>query len=232
MPIPKILDASRVSEVDSTIKRVIALYNSSDFSGDIHITGLFTELKVESKALTRAIIRIKDENELDGLDGIRDNDFRSLYFLVLGKTYSPDQSVKEKGQLIFDMLGTHHLALIKKGYSVESSLIDSILAQLDTTALHAVASLPDVKILVENLKVSQSEFVKAQLALEVAKAKRSHNRSASVIKKDILPLVNGKVLLYIDAMGVVDEANYGTFASTTAQIIHDNNRVVKKRLGK
>ncbi len=232
MPMPKILDASRVSEVDSTIKRVIALYESSDWS-DIHLTGLFTTLKVESKALTGAIVQIKDENELDGLDLIRDDSFRSLYFLVLGKTYSPDQSVKEASQLIFDIIGTHNLALIKKGYSIESSLIDSIFTQFETApAVNAIATLPDVEILIENLKVSQDEFAKAQLELEVAKAKRSQNRSASVIKKDILPLFNGKVLLYIDAMGVVDEPNYGTIARVTAQIIHDNNRAVKRRLGK
>ncbi|MCG6185901.1 hypothetical protein [Maribellus maritimus] len=42
-------------------------------------------------------------------------------------------------------------------------------------------------------------------------------------------MLNGKIVVYLRAMEIVDEATYGALARTIAEIIADNNETVKKR---
>ncbi len=42
-------------------------------------------------------------------------------------------------------------------------------------------------------------------------------------------LVNNKIVIYLRAMEIVYEPTYGAFARTIAEIIDDNNEIVKKR---
>ncbi len=44
-----------------------------------------------------------------------------------------------------------------------------------------------------------------------------------------MPIINNKLVTYLRAMIMVDEPTYGDFARTIAQMIEDNNEVVKKR---
>ena len=42
-------------------------------------------------------------------------------------------------------------------------------------------------------------------------------------------IINDKLVVYLRAMIQVDESTYGDFTRTIAEIIDDNNEVVKKR---
>ncbi len=42
-------------------------------------------------------------------------------------------------------------------------------------------------------------------------------------------LLNGKLVVYLNAMAIVNEDTYGSFVRTVAQIIADNNDNVKRR---
>jgi hypothetical protein len=50
-----------------------------------------------------------------------------------------------------------------------------------------------------------------------------------VVKKEVLGIINDKIVVYLRAMEQVDPATYGAFTSTCAQMIADNNEQVKKR---
>ncbi len=228
----KISRNSRVTELDSSVKRVIASYQSSDWTSDIHLTGLFNDLEVESKKLTTAIMHLKGDSELDERDDIRDEDFRSFYYLVFGLRYNPDQVIKEAAEKLFSIIGSKGLGVVDENYAVESSIIESMFEQIDAgSMIDNVEVLEGAEVLLDKLRLSQINFEKAELELETAKAKATQKLSATDIKKEMLPLFNGKVLLYLHAMSVVDEPTYGEFARTVAQIISDNNITVKRRLG-
>lgn len=227
----KISRNSKVTELDSSIKRVIAAYKSYDWTSDFHLTGLFSDLEVDSKKLTTAIMKLKGDSDLDDLDDIRDEYFRNFYYLVFGLRYNPDQVIKEAAEKIFSIIGSKGLGVVDENYSVESSIIESMLEQIDADSMiDNIEVLPGAEVLLDKLRLSQMNFEKAELELETTKAKESQNLSATDIKKEILPLFNGKVLLYLHAMSVVDESTYGEFARTVEQIISDNNITVKKRL--
>lgn len=233
MIVKKITPRSKVSEIDSTIFTIIAAYENSNCNDDIYLTPLFTDLKVTSKTLSIAIKQLKVKSKLDGLDDIRDSDFRSLYYLVFGNIYSPQAEIREAAKMVFDIIGSGDLAVTEKSYTIESSLIGSMLKQLDSPSVkNAITALPDIKVLIDTLRVSQREFMEEELAFDAAKAEYTHTLHASDIKKDILEQFNGKILLYINGMAAVNELQYGAFARVTAQIIDDNNSAVKRRLGK
>ncbi len=53
--------------------------------------------------------------------------------------------------------------------------------------------------------------------------------NATTIKKEVVNIINNNLVVYLRAMEQVDEPTYGNFARTIAQIIANNNEVVKKR---
>ncbi len=54
-------------------------------------------------------------------------------------------------------------------------------------------------------------------------------KNATIIKKEVVTVINKKIVVYLRAMFQVNELTYGNFARTIAQIITDNNEAVKKR---
>ena len=53
--------------------------------------------------------------------------------------------------------------------------------------------------------------------------------NATLVKKEVLTLLNDKIVVYLRAMDQVNAATYGVFVATVAQIIADTNEQVKKR---
>ncbi len=64
---------------------------------------------------------------------------------------------------------------------------------------------------------------------EEEKAKKGAQINATEIKKGIVNIINNKLVAYLRAMSMVDETTYGDLTRTFAQMIEDNNEVVKKR---
>ena len=79
------------------------------------------------------------------------------------------------------------------------------------------------------LQSAQAEFEAARIACEAEKAKESTEQNATTVKKAVVRIINERIVVYLRAMEIVDETAYGAFARTIAQIIADNNEVVKKR---
>ena len=92
--------------------------------------------------------------------------------------------------------------------------------------------LPGGAEILAALQTAQSEFDTARVAYETERAREGNEANATEIKKEVLTLINDKLVLYLRGMEAVDEAAYGEFARTVATIIADNNVVVKKRFAK
>jgi hypothetical protein len=53
--------------------------------------------------------------------------------------------------------------------------------------------------------------------------------NATALKKEVIDVINNQLVVYLDAMMLVDEATYGAFGRTVAEIIDTTNEMVKKR---
>jgi len=67
---------------------------------------------------------------------------------------------------------------------------------------------------------------------EFFKPRGMKSGGAKCLKRKIVETVNNQLVVYMRAMSQVNEAVYGDFARTLAEIIADNNEVVKKRAKK
>ena len=228
--IEKLLSVSRVTEVDAASMRLLGAYKNTSLRSDVHLSAMFTDLEPESVRLTAAINRSKAESELEAKDEVRDQQVRALFYLVKGFLYHPQAEVKSAAETVEKVLENYGLDITGESYSTESSLIASLLDDLSKQkVLDAIAVLPGCAEVKTALQTAQADFETTRIAYEEEKAHESTEQNATAIKKSVVGIINERIVIYMRAMEVVDEANYGVFARTIVSIIAENNEVVKKR---
>lgn len=228
--IQKLMTISRTTEVSATSERIVGAYKKTGLSSDAHLLGLMTGLEEELALFTAAIKRMKVESELEAQDELRDGEIRSLYYLVLGLLHHPDQAIVAAAQKVFAVLEHYGLAVAGESYASESSLVGSMLADLAKPGLQEpIAALSGCAECIAKLQTAENNFDAARIAFEEEKAREGTLENATYIKRRVVNLINQKLVVYLLAMEQVTPETYGSFARTVAEIIADNNEVVKKR---
>jgi hypothetical protein len=117
-----------------------------------------------------------------------------------------------------------------ESYSTESSLINSLLGDLAKPDMQEpVAAVSGCAELIAVLQTAQEAFEQARVAYEEEKAQEGTETNATTLKKEVIDVINNRLVVYLDAMMLVDEATYGAFGRTVAEIIDATNEMVKKR---
>ncbi|HPF51431.1 MAG TPA: DUF6261 family protein [Draconibacterium sp.] len=228
--IPYLMSKSRVTEIDAASMRLVGAYKNTSLNTDPHLNTMFTDLENRSAALTAAINRSKAESELELKDEARDQQVRALYYLVQGYLHHPDAAIKTAAGTVDKVFGKYGLQIVGESYSTESSMITSLLDDLSKQKqVAAIALLPGCAEVIVALQSAQNDFEAARIVYEQEKAEESTQLNATEVKKEVLALINDKIVIYMRAMEVVDEPAYGALARTIATIIAENNEVVKKR---
>ena len=228
--IEKLMTNSRVTEVDAVLIRMIGAYKRTKLSSDAHMGKIFSALESESVLLTGAIRRLKDESVLEEKDEVRDDDVRAVNYLTLGFLHHPDPAVKAAAGEVEKVFDNYGLSITGESYATESSLVNSLLTDLAKPKLQdAIALLSGLAEIITALQAAQTDFEETRIAYEEEKAKEGTLENATTIKKAVVAIINDKLVVYLRAMIQVDEPTYGNFARTIAEIIADNNEVVKKR---
>lgn len=228
--IEKLIAKSRVTEVDAVSMRLTGAYKTTGLNTDLHLLNMFDTLEPLSATLSSAINRIKAESILEEKDEIRDNEVRALFYLVMGFVHHPDAAVKNAAHKVEKIFEKYGMAITNESYATESSLIVSLLEDLSKQKLQdAIAQLSGCAETIAALQAAQTDFEASRIAYEQKKAEEGTQKNATTIKKEVVALINDKIVVYLRAMGVVDEPSYGSFARTVAEIIANNNEVVKKR---
>ena len=225
-----VISNCRTTEISAVTESIVGAYKNTDLSTDTWLSGLMTSLETEGGALTAAIKRMKAESELEEQDEVRDEVFRSLYYLILGLLHHPDAAVKAAAQQVFDVLDHYGLTITDQSYASESSLVDSLLNDLAQPEFQEpIALLSGCAESIAALQTAEDNFEAARIAYEEEKAQESTLENATTIKKRVVSLINDKLVVYLLAMVQVNPEMYDLFARTVGQIIADNNEVVKKR---
>ncbi|MBN2639960.1 MAG: hypothetical protein JXR65_12830 [Bacteroidales bacterium] len=228
--IQNLISNCRTTEVDAVAQNITGAYKGTTLSTDPYLSGLMTGLETEGGSLTAAIKRMKAESELEAKDELRDEAFRSLYYLIQGMAHHPDATVKAAAEKIFAVLDHYGLTITDQSYASESSLVSSLLNDLAQPELQeAIAALSGCAEIIAQLKTAEDNFEAARIAFDEEKAQESTRENATTIKKRVVSLINDKLVVYLLAMAQVDAETYDLFARTVGQIIADNNEVVKKR---
>lgn len=230
--IDKLIAQSRVTEVNDVATRMSGAFKNSGLT-DQYLVGIFATLDAGNTKLTLAIKRSKAESDLEAMDEVRDDKVRSFYYLVQGASHHPTKTIKDAALLLLDLFDNYGLVMVGESYATESSLVSSLLLDLAKPKFQdAIALLSGCAELIAELQTAQTAFEQARIAYEAEKALEGMQDNATVVKKDVLGIINDKIVVYLRAMEQVDPATYGVFASTCAQMIADNNEQVKKRKSK
>lgn len=229
----KLMRRARNAEVAAVGNGMCAVYQSSDWTQDTHLTKIFTILIALLARLVTAINHGKKESQLDTLDDVRDDKVRAIHYVLLGSIHNPDANVSQAALAVNAVFERYGLSIISENYSTESTLIDSMLEDFAATDLQApIAAVPQLADLIAALQAAETEFETARVAYEVDKTNESTQENATELKAEVVSLINDQILVYLDAMVQVDEPTYGELARTIATIIDENNEMVKKRMKK
>lgn len=231
--IEKIIYTSMVTEVSGTSTRMSIAFRSTSLSSDVFLATRFTNLEAKTAELTAAINQMKADSILEEKDDVRDDKVRAIHYLTLGFLHHPDAVIKQAAQKVEKVFDTYGVKITKKSYVSESALIASLLNDFAKEALQeSIAALSGLSEVVAELQEAQDDFNETRVALETDKAEEGTRENATTIKKEVVGIINDNIVVYLRGMEQADGANYGNFARTIAEIIGDNNEVVKKRRNK
>ena len=225
-----LLTHAKTTEVDTVSSGIISEFGKNDWSSDAYLTGIFGILKSTTLQLSQAISRIKAESILEEKDELRDNKVRAVKYIVLGFMQHPDTAISSAAKKVDAVFEHYGLDIVYESYATESSLIKSLVGDFETTEIKAaIALLPGLTQIVDDLKAAQAGFEEAQLSFQNEKAAEGNKENATAVKQKVLSIINDKIVIYLNAMVLVDEAKYGGLGGTIAQIISDMNTYIKKR---
>lgn len=228
--IPLLIGNSRNTEVDSVADRSISAYQSTTLSTDPNMVKIFSPLEAKSALLSAAIKPIKEKSEQKSNDEFRGDKIDALYFLLMSFSHHPDATIRKAALSLLDTFDHYGLEMKNESYSSESSLINSLLGDYaKPKALGNIALVPQCAEYIAALQAAQTVFENSRLSFEEARAEEGTMENASALKKDVVEIINKQLVPYLNVMEQLDDATYGTFARTLAEIIADNNEVVKKR---
>jgi hypothetical protein len=231
--IEKLITSSRTAEVDTVSMKTSGAFAKTPLNDDPNLVEINTDLVAVTQKLTAAIKRSRTESVLDEKDEVRDIRVRAVYYLLFGLLHHPEPEISAAAQVVLDQFDKYGLAMTKESYEVETSHISSMLNDFAKPEVQAaIALLTGVAQLIAELDAAETDFEQTSITYDEEKAEEGTLESASTLKKEVVNIINEKLVVYLNAMAMVNADKYGEFARTVARIMEDNNRGVKKRRNK
>ncbi len=228
--IEKLISKSRTTEVADASARMIVAFGQWDFETDSHLTGIFNDLNPFTVRLTAAIRRAKTESELEAKDEVRDDNLRGLHYLLTGYMHHPNPEIKAAAITLENVFDNYGLKITGESYASESTLISSLLLDLNNEEYGApIAALSGCRDLIGVLTDAQQDFEETRVTWEREKANEGTYENATELKKEVIDIINNRLVVYLLAMQQVDPERYDEFTNTIAIIIAENNETVKRR---
>jgi len=173
---------------------------------------------------------MKAESDLEVKDEQRDADHHALYHFVNGATFNPDTAVQTAALKVFKVLENYGLSVTEENYDTETSYLDSLLEDLGKPNLQdSIAAMVGCSELIATLQASQDAFSAARLSFQQEQAQEGELANATSLKKQLVSLLNDKLVAFLNGMVVADAATYSEYATAVNQIISVTNETVRKR---
>lgn len=226
----KLLTTARVTEVGAAAKEIILEYSRDNPGNDIYLERMFEELQSLNDSMIPAVKRSKAVSNLDEKDKARDEKLTAIKYLLQGFLHHPDEEIVDAARDVEYVFRQYGINIAYKSYVSESSLIYSLLGDFAHPRLQSsIEKLSGLSHLIKDLSNANNAFEEAAVELQKKRAEEKQTKTASEIKLEILSIINNKLVVYLRAMVLVDEAKYGMFAGTLGQMINDTNLYIKKR---
>lgn len=230
----KLHNKARVTEVGDVAKRLADLYKkATNLQDDSFLKKTFAELGNQANSITEAVKKDKAVSHLEEADEKRDNAIRVLDKLLKGYKEIPVEDLKPHGEKLSAIFKKYGVKMVDENYSSESNLIHSLLLDFSANEVQtSVSALAGVSEALANIRTAQEAFEKVRSEYDKALSANGASASASSLRKPLLALLNQKIIPYLVAMNISDEAKYSAFIDECSQIIDSTNETIKSRTKK
>lgn len=228
--IKKITTNSRNGDVSALLSLILAALAKKDWSKDAYLTSIIVKLTNYNVSLTEALNRLKTYSQLSEKDNERDLQIRSLFKLVEGYTHIPVEDVKNAALSVYKVLGQYGLSIQHEDYSSESAEVNSLLNDLaKTDMVTSISKLQGVAEVITALSAAEKGFEEIALLYAEGEGAKKDLANASKLKAEVIKEVNNNLVGYMNTMQKVNPDTYQTTANTIAELIENNNELVKRR---
>eukprot|EP01029_Cantina_marsupialis_P026127 TRINITY_DN694_c0_g1_i2.p2 TRINITY_DN694_c0_g1~~TRINITY_DN694_c0_g1_i2.p2 ORF type:complete len:245 (+),score=16.65 TRINITY_DN694_c0_g1_i2:1823-2557(+) len=228
--IKKIATNSRNNDSNALLSLILAALAKNDWSADTFLTSVIGKVNGHNTGLTEALNRLQTYSQMAEKDHARDLEIRSLFKLVEGYTHIPVAEVKEAALVVYHVLEQYGLGIQNEDYSAESAEVNSLLNDLSKADIAAaIAKLQGVGEVVTSLTTAENEFEAIALQQAEGEGAKKDLASASKLKDAAIKEVNDNLVGYLNTMAKVNADTYLATAQTIAELIENNNALLKRR---
>ena len=228
--IKKISSTSRNGDTSTLVDLVLKAFDNNDWSTDTYLTPIILRTRPKNTQMVEALKRLKAYSQMAEKDDERDEAIRSLFKLVEGYVHIPIEEMSQAATFVNTILKNYSLSIVKEDYAEESADTKSLLNDLSKPdALLAIAKLQGVAQTITSVDMAQKGFDNLALQQAEGESVKKDLASASQLKKELIIDINNNLLGYMNTMAKVNPATYEATAKTIAELIDNNNELVKRR---
>ena len=220
-----------ISDIVEICKGIIELSKKYPIDLDDYFIFVFQKLSGKSDELIGKINAGWLDSELKEKDDARDLDVRAIFYEVKAKCMRRPDINQEKALQIKEVLDRYGMKITEDSYTIESAGVRAMLSDLKAPELEdCVASIVDLKILLDNAEESMAEFDVSASKLIEDKNERENAKPASAVARELKDIVNNELLVYLAAMAKANPTKYKPYADVVNTLITDSNNKVRDRL--
>ncbi|MCT4647992.1 MAG: DUF6261 family protein [Carboxylicivirga sp.] len=228
--IKRVSSSSRNGDISALLTLILGAFAKKNWIADTYLSSLIATISEFDTSLTQAVNRLKVLSQIAEKDDVRDKAILSLFKLVEGFTFIPVKEVKEPALVVYNILNHYGLGIRRGDHAGESAEIRSVLndlAKADIAA--AIDKLPGAANLVTSLTDAQNDFEVVALQQAQNEVAKKNLPTASQLKKAAIKEINNNLVGYLNTMAKAKPDIYKDTAKIIAELIENNNELVKRR---
>lgn len=230
----KLSTSTKIAEVDFVSDKAVMLYkNNPALADDASLKSIIDETEVESDRITEAIKRDRVFSDMEEVDMQVEKDARTLKTIVKGYAAMPNEELSTAAKAVLAVIEKFKYSMFKLPLAQQAPNVEAMLMDLSAQPIAAHTNvLPTVPETLEKLRQSQKNFMDKNAAYLKAYAQDADMLSATELRKTLLRLINGKLLVYLSAAVMMNPEKYGTYVLELEKVIEDINQKVRQRTDK
>ncbi len=220
----------KTTEVDALALLIVNMYKEMNLEADSNLGNITTRIYSMQTELNNAVKRVKTVSWLNEYRNILNKKTLSLFHLVGGYMWHPDESICKNATVIKKVLNKYGANMVHTNNATQESLTQSLLTDLSTPQYSdALEKLYGCTGLVSDITIAYNNLREQYIAYKQKVSTESSMTSATKLAKQLREYINSTFIVYVNAMAIVDADRYGFFARTVAQMINNANDTVARR---
>ena len=222
------------AEVSAVAQVMSSLYAEHPVADDTVLATLMAEMNGLSANLAAAIGRQADTSQLKLSVGQLDKACRSFHSLLKHYVQSSDATMSAGAKQLMVVLAAHGgLGMLHYGSLAKLGKVKALLTELDEPASASlIAQLPHAAESVADVRQRCTDLTSCLATLSGNQSAQTDQQPAYLIKKQVVELLNKRIVVYVNGKLIEDAEAYATFAAAAnALIARGNSRVYATKKG-